>query len=306
MKETIWGLDLGTTSIGFAVVEFDAEKHEGEIIRMGVRIFPEGVTEKEMEPRNKRRRDKRLLRRQLRRRKQRRIQLSKVMAGVGLLPDYGSSEWESIMNTDPYQLRSEGINRKLTPFEIGRALYNLTQHRGFNITRKTVVDETKDGDEETGIVKKSIAELREEMKGLTLGQHLNSVNDKKRGRYIGRQMVEDEFDHLWEAQAKHHPALLSDELKTEIRGIAFMQRPTFWRLETLGTCHLEPDSQLCLKGSWAAQRFLMLQDVNALKLSDGTALLPVDQREAIIDKLSHQGWGKENSETSVAKGWHST
>ena len=48
MKETIWGLDLGTTSIGFAVVEFDAEKHEGEIIRMGVRIFPEGVTEKEM------------------------------------------------------------------------------------------------------------------------------------------------------------------------------------------------------------------------------------------------------------------
>ena len=27
MKETIWGLDIGTTSIGFAVVEYDAEKH---------------------------------------------------------------------------------------------------------------------------------------------------------------------------------------------------------------------------------------------------------------------------------------
>ena len=59
MRKKIWGFDLGTTSIGFAVVEHDAEKHEGEIIRMGVRIFPEGVTEKEMEPRNKRRRDKR-------------------------------------------------------------------------------------------------------------------------------------------------------------------------------------------------------------------------------------------------------
>ena len=59
MRETIWGFDLGTTSIGFAVVEHNAQKKEGEIIRMGVRIFPEGITEKEMEPRNKKRREKR-------------------------------------------------------------------------------------------------------------------------------------------------------------------------------------------------------------------------------------------------------
>ena len=41
--ETIWGLDLGTTSIGFAVVRMDIKKEQGEIIKTGVRIFPEGV-----------------------------------------------------------------------------------------------------------------------------------------------------------------------------------------------------------------------------------------------------------------------
>ena len=84
MKETIWGLDLGTTSIGFAIVEQDAQTQNGEIKKMGVRIFPEGVTEKELEPRNRRRREKRLMRRQLRRRKIRRIELTKRMAEVRL------------------------------------------------------------------------------------------------------------------------------------------------------------------------------------------------------------------------------
>ena len=44
MKERIWGLDLGTTSIGFAVVDHDSQEQSGQIIKMGVRIFHEGVT----------------------------------------------------------------------------------------------------------------------------------------------------------------------------------------------------------------------------------------------------------------------
>ena len=105
MKERIWGLDLGTTSIGFAVVDHDSQEQSGQIIKMGVRIFPEGVTEKELEPRNRRRREKRLMRRQLRR-KLRRVELTKRMAEVGLLPKFESEEWKELMNTDPYQIRS--------------------------------------------------------------------------------------------------------------------------------------------------------------------------------------------------------
>ena len=46
MKERIWSLDLGTTLIGFAVVDNDSQEQSGQIIKMGVRIFHEGVTEK--------------------------------------------------------------------------------------------------------------------------------------------------------------------------------------------------------------------------------------------------------------------
>ena len=74
--ETVWGLDLGTTSIGFSVVRMDIKKEQGEIIKTGVRIFPEGLNN-DHEPRNKRRRDMRLHRRQLRRRRIRRIELSR-------------------------------------------------------------------------------------------------------------------------------------------------------------------------------------------------------------------------------------
>ena len=39
--ERIFGLDIGTTSIGFAVIDHDTERQSGRILRLGVRIFPE-------------------------------------------------------------------------------------------------------------------------------------------------------------------------------------------------------------------------------------------------------------------------
>jgi len=293
MKETIWGLDLGTTSIGFAVVENDPQENIGEIKKMGVRIFPEGVTEKELEPRNRRRREKRLMRRQLRRRKLRRVELTKRMAEVGLLPKFESIEWKELMNTDPYLIRSDAFERKLEEFELGRALYHLIQRRGFKSLRKSLEEASGEGEEETGKVKESIAAMREEMGGKTLGQHLN-LKSKKRGNYLGRQMVEDEFDRLWEAQRNHHPQLLTDDLRMELRTVAFKQRPVFWRLETLGKCHLEPDAPLCLKSSWVGQQFLMLQDLNALGISGTTEALDKDQPELVLERLSKQEsmtWG---------------
>ncbi len=38
----IWGFDVGTTSIGFAVIDYDSDRKAGRIERLGVRIFPEG------------------------------------------------------------------------------------------------------------------------------------------------------------------------------------------------------------------------------------------------------------------------
>ena len=50
--QRIWGFDIGTTSVGFAVVHLDEEHDAGTIAHEGVRIFPEGRTEDKLEPRN--------------------------------------------------------------------------------------------------------------------------------------------------------------------------------------------------------------------------------------------------------------
>ena len=59
---------MGTISIGFEIVKKDNEEKEGEIVRRGVRIFPKGVTGKELELINRRSGKQFLMSRQLRKR----------------------------------------------------------------------------------------------------------------------------------------------------------------------------------------------------------------------------------------------
>lgn len=133
--ERIWGFDLGTTSVGFCVLDLDESKEVGGIERMGVRIFPEGVTEDKKEPRNQARREARLRRRQLRRRRERKKELSRLLAEAGLLPEFDSASWREVMARDPYDQRTGGLSGPLAPYEIGRALYHLAQRRGFASSR---------------------------------------------------------------------------------------------------------------------------------------------------------------------------
>lgn len=144
--QRIWGFDLGTASVGFAVIEHDEVRQEGKILKLGVRVFPEGVTEKTKEPRNWQRRQSRLARRQFRRRRWRKRALRAALVDAGLLP---TSEREprahqtredfflsSEKGRDPYELRANGVKEKLEPYEIGRALFHLSKHRAFVGSRK--------------------------------------------------------------------------------------------------------------------------------------------------------------------------
>ena len=108
----IFGFDIGTTSIGFAAIEFDPAKGEGRILRMGSRIFPEARDPKGT-PFNQTRRQKRLMRRQLRRRKDRRRRLNEALLTFGLLPRFGSPEWTEVMAGDPVALRARAAGPAL-------------------------------------------------------------------------------------------------------------------------------------------------------------------------------------------------
>lgn len=229
MGQCILGLDLGPSSIGWALLR-DGE--DGEVIDSGVRIFPEGVdafdTSKE-KSRNEDRRLARAMRRQVRRRVVRRRRLIDALIESGLWPA-GSAPQEALYRTDPWELRAKGLNERLEPHEIGRVLLHLNQRRGFWSNRK---GERASDDDDAGKVKGSINAVREEIDqtgadvvGVLLESKLRTTREdhaepvrgehdprQVRGRHLGREDIYHEFDALWRKQAEFHPELLTDALR---------------------------------------------------------------------------------------------
>ena len=285
----VFGLDIGTTSVGFAVIDHDVEPATGKILRLGVRIFPEARDPKGV-PLNQERRQARLRRRQLRRRRERRRLLGEQLCAAGLLPSRNSSDWDRAMKRDPYDLRRRALQGEtLSPHEIGRAIYHLAQRRHFkgrdiDEVSDTADDAAGDADEKkaTSAREQTVQALKRE--GKTLGAWLaaRGPHERKRGEHATRDIVEDEFDKVW-------MPLVPEPFRSSVRDAIFVQRPVFWRLNTLGKCRFVPDAPLCPKGSWLSQQRRMLEKLNNLALAGGNQRpLDPEERQAILSRLQAQ------------------
>lgn len=148
------GLDIGTNSIGWGIVDEKAQK----IKKCGVYIFPEGVKIEKGNESSKaaERTGYRSARRLKFRRKLRKYETLKVLINNEMCPlsieelekwhkekIYPTSKdfinWyrtDEINNWEPYFLRKKSVEQKCTKYEIGRALYHITQRRGFLSNRK--------------------------------------------------------------------------------------------------------------------------------------------------------------------------
>lgn len=160
----ILGLDLGTNSIGWAVVEKDGS--EFKLIDKGARIFSEGVkSEKGIESsRASERTGYRSARRIKFRRKLRKYETLKVLALNDMCPltvneveAWRKSNFKNYPlnpnfikwlrtseedNINPYLFRDKASKEKVTLYELGRALYHIAQRRGFLSNR---LDQTAEG-----------------------------------------------------------------------------------------------------------------------------------------------------------------
>lgn len=149
----ILGLDLGTNSIGWAVVEQNEDTFT--LKDKGVRIFSEGVkSEKGVESsRAAERTSFRSVRKIKYRRKLRKYETLKVLAKYGMVPltldeveAYKTSGFKNYplkdsflhwLRTDdnieknPYAFRDKASREKINSMEVGRALYHIAQRRGF-------------------------------------------------------------------------------------------------------------------------------------------------------------------------------
>ena len=299
MARTILGLDLGSNSIGWAILEEQKGKPVG-FVGSGVRIFNRAVEEKTPTPKNAKRRQRRLARRVIQRRSRRKQRLLRYLVTLDLLPAtlLADARPEIALNNlgDPYALRTKALDHPLDKHQLGRVLLHLVQRRGFLSTRKTTLGDMADdpdvqevlaeleaeGDtsserakEETAF-KKDISALRDTIAAggyRTLGEYLNSKarQELKRNRQHGggqlrtdRQMYREELKEIFDKQTSHH-AVLTEDIKAEIAEIIFKQRPLKLRADRVGKCSLEPKQNRARMARLEVQRFRYLQDINNLQ-----------------------------------------
>lgn len=202
MEKFILGLDMGTNSIGSAIVRCDDNKNPIGLIALHNRIFQEMVEADTRVPKNKKRREKRGARKLVRRYKLRRTNLIQMLVKNGMLPENMPEKGrEMVFNSmgDPFSLRAKGLDEPLTPHQFGRVLMHLLKRRGYRSNRGAkyielmkhpkVVElsksELQDGDEVEGKDKvkaddrkkvlAGISQLHEAMKEsncITLGQFI--------------------------------------------------------------------------------------------------------------------------------------
>lgn len=327
MSSLTLGLDLGTNSIGWALLEYDDAQHPKGVTACGVRIFQEAVEAKTKTPKNRARRDARSARKLVARRKQRRDALLALLIRQGLLP-LEERERTKIFNDgrncDAYTLRKRGLDEKLDLPQFGRVLFHINQRRGFKSNRKAqLADIAKDPeiikliqsednqegksreknkDIEEGIIKMAIRHLRKAMAeagARTLGEYLYSQAKKRVVHIPDRDMYEEEFDFLWQAQKRYYADVLSDELKAQVHSVIFHQRPLKTQKFLVGKCQFEHSRKRAAKALLESQRFRILQDINNLTVKNpetrSDRALNIEEREKLRTKLNQQGsmtWGK--------------
>jgi len=216
----ILGLDLGTSSIGWAIVnEAENDIEKSEIIKLGVRVNPLTVDEqKNFElgksiTTNADRTIKRCARRNLQRYKLRRNELISVLKEHSLINDE-TILCENGNNTtfETYRLRAKAVIDKVSLEEFARILLMINKKRGYKSSRKS-----KNQEEGKLIDGMAVAmSLYEE--NLTPSQFIINLLSKGK-RYIPdfyRSDLQLELDKIWECQKQFYPELLTDELKEQI------------------------------------------------------------------------------------------
>ena len=324
MSKKILGLDLGSNSLGWALLEENDGKAT-RIIDLGSRIFTKAVEEKVPTPKNVKRRNMRLSRRVLQRRARRKQRMLNYLVSLNLLPKelQGHAQPEVLLNKlgDPYQLRTNALDYELTPHELGRVLLHLVARRGFLSSKKQLagdlvddpdtvaylseLDEKPTKDKEEGDFKADITEVRKainETEARTLGEYLYKLeggkckrNRKHDGGHLrtDRKMYQDELEKIWEKQKQYFSHLPEDFMQDNkgIKQIIFYQRPLKLRKDRVGKCSLEPKNNRAAMARLEVQRFRYLQDINNLKYfeqhTEEWLDINPDNKQKLIDYFEH-------------------
>lgn len=218
----ILGLDLGTNSIGWAVVnEKENDNEQSSIVRLGVRVNPLTVDEianfekgKSITT-NAERTSKRSMRRNLQRYKLRRDHLIHILKENGFIDDDTIlSEHGNNTTFQTYWLRAKAATEKISLVEFARVLLQINKKRGYKSNRKA--KSTEEGQLIDGM---EMAKIMYE-DDLTPGQLSLQLLEKGK-KYLPefyRSDLKAEFNKIWNCQQPFYPDILTEEMKAELKG----------------------------------------------------------------------------------------
>lgn len=293
MKKRILGIDTGTNSLGWAVVDKNADGTYS-LVNKGSLIFQEGVkVEKGIESSKAAdRTSHRALRKQYFRRRLRKIEVLKVLVAFDWCPylspealqqwhvkktypmDEAFMSWQRTNDNfeeNPYYYRHVCLHRELDlkdkseRYVLGRAMYHLAQRRGFMSNRLDQGNE-----DETGKVKEAISSLSKSMADAGceyLGDYFYKIYKEKgnteriRTRYTDREEhYKKEFYAICERQK------LSKEQIIKLEKALYFQRPLKSQRQGVGKCTFEPKKARVADSHPAFELFRMLSFVNNIKI----------------------------------------
>jgi len=317
-RSYVLGLDLGSTSIGWACVE-TRNGRPADVMATGVRLFDAGMSgdfQKAAEMSNAiTRREKRLARRQIHRKAVRRWSVFKLLRDHNLLPHFGIQSLRELSPhvqqmdrelAERYGIKSDHISSQLLVYRIrakaakeaiplhdlGRALMHLAKRRGFNSNLRGIPKK----DEDEGLIKSSIKSLATELdsRSVTLGEYFsqsNPIQQRIRKRWTGREMFIREFDAIWATQSKYHP-VLSEELYKKLRKAIFFQRPLRSAKGLVGKCSIITSKTRLMAAHPLPQEVRMLQFVNNVRITESGKTerqLSQAERDKAVSVLSNCG-----------------
>ncbi|MFA6650670.1 MAG: type II CRISPR RNA-guided endonuclease Cas9 [Candidatus Paceibacterota bacterium] len=296
MRYTI-GLDVGTASVGWAIINNDLNRIED----LGVRVFESAENSKDGESLAKPRREARSLRRRLDRRGYRLNRIKSLFQQYDLLTENEIIQAHSIAN-NPYEIRTKALDKIVSDKELFISIYHIAKRRGYKSNRK----KADEGDDEARVVLSSAKRNKELLseKYRTAGEMLFKDElfiDSKRnkgGSYkkcILRESLINEVETILIKQKELGNKKITNEFYNDIVDAVSHQKPFASGDDIknkVGNCIFEKEEMRAAKATPSFQLFNFLQKINHIKIKNKETgeerSLSDRERQLIIEKAYNQ------------------
>ena len=260
MSKFVLGLDLGVSSVGWAVVN----KDDGKIVDKGVRLFSEADSEE-----NVKRRAFRHTRRLLRRKEFRLYRTRRVLLEMGVI---NTIDFVPLKN--PYEIRCKGLTKALNNEELATAILHLMKRNGF---RYEIAEDEENGQtkiKEDYLCYHQLNKLNEtgKIRGTDNKYHYN-LYLKEFKKLLDTQHIDKKYqDRLLEIFEKRRHFSEGPGSATSPtpygRYLTFGADPINLIDKMRGHCSIYPDELRAPKVCPSAELYNFLNDLNNLKIEN--------------------------------------